>query len=149
MQTYRPSKRRRSSVSTATSRNGRSRAVSRSAPSLSNARSGSRLSAVSRRSSNETASEWGYHNQVPPGRTSSGRSALSGTASAAGLVQEDLRSIAATEPQQDEFAEDNDALHEIIMAVNLSERGSVGCAYYLAREVRKQTRSCPFVQEYH
>jgi DNA mismatch repair protein MSH5 len=30
--------------------------------------------------------------------------------------------------------EDLDALNEIIMAVEMKERGSIGCAYYIARE---------------
>lgn len=30
--------------------------------------------------------------------------------------------------------EDSDALNEIIMAVEMKERSSVGCAYYVARE---------------
>ena len=30
--------------------------------------------------------------------------------------------------------EDNDSLNEIVMAVDLRDRGTVGCCYYIARE---------------
>lgn len=46
-------------------------------------------------------------------------------------------SIASTERPQDprdDFDADLDAHQEVIMAVNVTERGSVGCAYYVARE---------------
>lgn len=32
------------------------------------------------------------------------------------------------------FDPDADALNEVVMAVNMTERGTVGCAYYAARE---------------
>ncbi|GAM86101.1 hypothetical protein ANO11243_041110 [Dothideomycetidae sp. 11243] len=37
-------------------------------------------------------------------------------------------------PSQDEDEGMDDSLHEIIMAVNIRERGTVGCSYYVARE---------------
>ena len=30
--------------------------------------------------------------------------------------------------------EDNDALNEIVMAVDMRDRGTIGCSYYVARE---------------
>ena len=30
--------------------------------------------------------------------------------------------------------EDNDSLYEVVMAVDLKDRGTVGCCYYIARE---------------
>lgn len=35
---------------------------------------------------------------------------------------------------QDEADDDADALNEVILAVDLRERGTVGCAYYVARD---------------
>ena len=32
--------------------------------------------------------------------------------------------------------EDNDSLNEIVMAIDLRDRGTVGCCYYIAREER-------------
>lgn len=40
----------------------------------------------------------------------------------------------STEPPSDGFAGDDDTAQEVVMAVNVTERGSVGCAYYVARE---------------
>lgn len=42
-----------------------------------------------------------------------------------------------TAPEQDgdvEEREDDDSLNEVIMAVDLRDRGTIGCAYYVARE---------------
>jgi DNA mismatch repair protein MSH5 len=33
-----------------------------------------------------------------------------------------------------QLREDSDAMNEIIMAVDMKERGTIGCAYYIARE---------------
>ena len=46
------------------------------------------------------------------------------------------QSVAATtEPPSDDFGgDDDDTAQEVVMAVNVTERGSVGCAYYVARE---------------
>ena len=41
---------------------------------------------------------------------------------------QDVASVAARE----DFV-DMDALSEVIMAVNLTDRGAIGCAYYIAR----------------
>lgn len=45
----------------------------------------------------------------------------------------DARSVAATEERPDDIEVDLDAMHEVIMAVNVTDRGTVGCAYYVAR----------------
>lgn len=37
------------------------------------------------------------------------------------------------EPEDDDEIVD-DTLHEVIMAINVRERGTVGCAYYIARD---------------
>jgi len=39
----------------------------------------------------------------------------------------------STHPLQPEIDDDADALNEVVMAVDLRERGTVGCAYYSAR----------------
>lgn len=45
------------------------------------------------------------------------------------------QSIAATtEPPSDDFGGDDETAQEVFMAVNVTDRGSVGCAYYVARE---------------
>ena len=49
----------------------------------------------------------------------------------------DFRDVAATieqPPPLEVHEADVDTLDEVIMAVNLSDRGTVGCAYYVARE---------------
>lgn len=38
------------------------------------------------------------------------------------------------EPRPDNFEADMEMLNEIVMAVNLTDRGTVGCAYYVARD---------------
>ena len=39
-----------------------------------------------------------------------------------------------TEPPPDDFEADIDMQNEVVMAVNLTDRGTVGCAYYVARD---------------
>lgn len=41
-------------------------------------------------------------------------------------------SIAATDFTRDGFEDDIEASYEIIMSVNVTDNGSVGCAYYVA-----------------
>ena len=36
-------------------------------------------------------------------------------------------------PPQDDFEADLETLNEVIMAVNVTDRGTVGCSYYVAR----------------
>lgn len=38
------------------------------------------------------------------------------------------------EQRQDDFELELDVLGEVVMAVNKTDRGTVGCAYYVARE---------------
>lgn len=69
----------------------------------------------------------------PPSRHGflSGRQHLSGREQLPGREQ----SVAATtEPPSDDFGDDDDTAQEVVMAVNVTDRGSVGCAYYVARE---------------
>ena len=43
--------------------------------------------------------------------------------------------IAAAPPRPQEYSDDDmELLSEVIMAVNLTEKGTVGCAYYVARD---------------
>lgn len=43
--------------------------------------------------------------------------------------------LGESEPEDDiQRREDADSLNEIIMAINMKERGTLGCAYYIARE---------------
>ena len=46
----------------------------------------------------------------------------------------DARSATATQQQSDDLEADLDHLNEVIMAVNMTDRGIVGCAYYVARD---------------
>lgn len=49
---------------------------------------------------------------------------------------DDARTVSAVEQGQDDFDVDMETLSEVIMAVNSTERGTVGCAYYVARTER-------------
>ncbi|KAF2145739.1 uncharacterized protein K452DRAFT_244048, partial [Aplosporella prunicola CBS 121167] len=42
--------------------------------------------------------------------------------------------VNSTQPEDDDDSDNLDALNEVIMAVDLRERGTVGCSYYVARE---------------
>ena len=42
--------------------------------------------------------------------------------------------MAAAEPVHHDFEPDMEMRSEVIMAVTLTERGTVGCAYYVARD---------------
>lgn len=46
----------------------------------------------------------------------------------------DARSRATTEAPPEDHEDHAENLSEVVMAVNLTERGTVGCAYYVARE---------------
>ena len=116
-----PQKRRKSSE---TVRNVGSRTVSRATSTQSNARSVSRASAPSRRSSTESLRG---HGQQRSGQ----RPASAATSHTFG---EREQSVPLPEPAVDDFDADPDVLSEVVMAVTLAERGSVGCAYYVARE---------------
>ena len=127
-----PQKRRKSSEIGA-SRNIRSSATSRPSTVQSNARSGSRYSATSRRSS--TQSSQGHGRRQVPGRRPSTRSERPvSVATSRTFGGRDERNIITGEPPPGEFEADIDNLSEIVMAVNLTDRGTVGCAYYVARD---------------
>jgi DNA mismatch repair protein MSH5 len=42
--------------------------------------------------------------------------------------------VADPEPPHDDFEPDMEMLSEVIMAVSLTDRGTVGCTYYVARD---------------
>ena len=42
--------------------------------------------------------------------------------------------MTAEQQRSDDFEADVDSLSEVIMAVTMTERGTVGCAYYVARD---------------
>lgn len=46
----------------------------------------------------------------------------------------DDRSVVTEERPRDDLDMDADMLQEVVMAVNLTDRGTVGCAYYAARD---------------
>lgn len=127
-------KRRGSNEAGPSTRNVRSRTVPRTAPSQSTIRSGSRYTTTSRRSSAESLR--GRGRQRGPVRRPSARSErpVSVASSRTFAGDADERSATATEQQNDAFGADLDSLDEVVMAVNLTDRGTVGCAYYVARE---------------
>jgi len=43
------------------------------------------------------------------------------------------------EDAEDQAAEDADALGEVVMAVEMGKKGTLGCAYYVAREEKYGT----------
>jgi DNA mismatch repair protein MSH5 len=51
-----------------------------------------------------------------------------------GTPFEDVDNRPGNNPLQAEADEDADALNEVVLAVDLRERGTVGCAYYVARD---------------
>ena len=46
----------------------------------------------------------------------------------------DGRSFLTAEQPLEDFEGDLDLQNEVVMAVNLTDRGTVGCAYYVARD---------------
>lgn len=50
------------------------------------------------------------------------------------LAGEDVRTSATPELRSDDFDANVDDVNEIIMGVNMTDRGTVGCAYYVARD---------------
>ena len=46
---------------------------------------------------------------------------------------EELENLDAPEQRRNEFAADDDTLSEVVMAVNMLNNSTVGCAYYVAR----------------
>lgn len=124
-------KRRRSSETTATQRNVRSRTVSHAGSSQSNVRSVSRHSDVSRTPSTDSPNVPGRRQARRPEPTDRSTPSISRRSSRTLVgdeAGEDIR------PPVDDIDQDLDALNEIVMAVDLGHRGSVGCSYYVARE---------------
>jgi len=56
------------------------------------------------------------------------------TASHSTLHGRDGDSVETTEQLQNDFAPDLDDLSEVVMAVNMTDRGTIGCAYYVSRD---------------
>ena len=126
-----PQKRRRSSeISTFHSQDrGRPRPDSWRASSQLNYRSGSRSSQGSRVSSS--------HSSYAPDRgrgTVRRASERPQSAASSRSFGEDDRNEAAPPRRQEHSEDDMELLSEVIMAVNLTEKGTVGCAYYVARD---------------
>ena len=132
MAPFKQYQRRRRSSGTNASGRGRSRDVSHAASTQSNIRSASRYSSVSRRSST-TSTQDQAQRQAASRRTST-RSERPISVATSRTFAGDDQSIATTEPAPGEFENDVDMLNEVIMAVNLTDRGTVGCAYYVARD---------------
>jgi DNA mismatch repair protein MSH5 len=95
-------------------------------------RSGSRYTASSRRTS--TDSLQGRGRKRAPARRASARSERPVSVASSRTFAGDVQSRATTEAPPDNLDADLDHLNEVVMAVHLTERGTVGCAYYVARE---------------
>ena len=124
--------RRRKSSEAGTSYAPRSHAVSRTTSNQSKFRSGSRYSAVSRRSSTESLQ--GQGRRRAPLRRPSTRSERPISVATSRTFGGDEGSTVTVEPPADDFEADKDMQNEVVMAVNFTDRGSVGCAYYVARD---------------
>lgn len=95
-------------------------------------RSGSRYTSASRGSSVGSSQGPGHgHGQRHRPLTGSGRP-LS-VASSRTFGGDYQRVNAAEQHASDDFDREFNGLDEVIMAVNLTDRGTVGCAYYVAR----------------
>ena len=132
MAPFKQPQRRRKSSEAATSHGARSRAVSRPTSTQSNLPTGSRYSANSRRSSAESLQ--GQGRRKAPLRRPSTRSGRPISVATSRTFGGDERSTVATEAPPDDFEADIDMQNEVVMAVNLSDRGTVGCVYYVARD---------------
>ena len=126
----RPQKRRKSSE-TGASRILRGRQVSRTASSQSNARSASLNSQASRAPAAYTSH--GPQRGRGTVRRASARSDRPHSVASSRTFGGDNQSVAAPEPAHDDFEPDMEMLSEVIMAVSLTDRSTVGCAYYIAR----------------
>jgi len=71
---------------------------------------------------------------MPVRRTSTRLERPASTASQSTLRGRDGESVETTEQHQNEFVPDLDDLSEVVMAVNMTDRGTVGCAYYVTRD---------------
>ena len=66
---------------------------------------------------------------LPRSHANSGSSSLSRISNHVAEVEVEVESEAEVQDR-----EDADALNEIIMAIDMRDRGTLGCAYYIARE---------------
>jgi len=94
--------------------------------------SGSRYPAGSQQSLAESLQ--GKGGKRAPSRHSSTQSERPGSIASSHTFAGDARSRATTEAPPEDQRDDPEHLSEVVMAVNLTERGTVGCAYYVARE---------------
>lgn len=97
----------------------------------------SRASVSSRRSSNSSLQGQGRQRAPLPQPQLQVRRQLSGVSVPSSRTfagDDDDRTVATADQRLDDFEADVDALGEVIMAVNMAERGTVGCAYYVARD---------------
>ena len=87
------------------------------------------------------------------GRLSSEASSTqSSSASRISYLRHQAQANADLDPEDDAdvaIREENDSLDEVIMAVDLKERGSVGCCYYVAREEKVCLRSSSAISSSH
>lgn len=67
-------------------------------------------------------------------RRSSARSERPRSVASSRTFGGDNQSVADPEPPHDDFEPDMEMLSEVIMAVSLTDRGTVGCTYYVARD---------------
>ncbi|KAK0837511.1 hypothetical protein LTR02_011671 [Friedmanniomyces endolithicus] len=125
-------KRPASNATAPSSLNVRSRAVSRSQTSQSSVRSGSRYSAASQQSLTESLQ--GKGRKRAPSRRSSAQPERPVSVASSHTFAGDAESRATTEAPPEDQGDHAENLSEVVMAVNLTERGTVGCAYYVARE---------------
>ena len=124
---------RRNSITTAsTARTVRSRSSSHKQPSPSYFNSRSQFTTPSRRSSLESL-QGPRRKRVPLSDLSAGLERPVSVASSRTFAG-DAQSVTGTSVAPELADADLDALSEVIMAVNLTDRGTVGCAYYVARE---------------
>lgn len=65
---------------------------------------------------------------------SSHRAASTALSSRAGSTAPSDHEVRPEDEADIEEREENDALNEVVMAVDLRDRGTVGCCYYVARE---------------
>ncbi|KAK0845768.1 hypothetical protein LTS02_015182 [Friedmanniomyces endolithicus] len=114
------------------SRNVHSRTVSSSQTSQSSVRSGSRCSTASRQSLADSLQ--GKGRKRASSRLASAQSERPVSVASSHTFAGDARSRATTEAPPEDHEDHAENLSEVVMAVNLTERGTVGCAYYVARE---------------
>ncbi|GAB1737513.1 hypothetical protein NU219Hw_g1824t1 [Hortaea werneckii] len=124
-------KRRRSDTLSRASRGIGDRSTARGSA-QSSVRSGSRSTVASRRTSIESGRDPAGKHAPPRNQPVALRPEASMTSSR--TFAGDAESVAGPEQRLgDDFDQDLDSLDEVVMAVNLTERGTVGCAYYAAR----------------